>query len=790
VKYKHSTFIKAATAVALLLALCGPTMPVTRHLPMGVVVVVDASAAMTPAQAVYATSVTNSIAGDKRTKWIRVVYAGDSRLQSVNNIERAVRDAAAMVPDGYSPRVVLISDGNTVRGDLSRAILELQQMHVAVDTTPLPVERIALESVALLDRVYSGERFAIDVAVISPHEAMAEVEINVGSGKWQAQSLHLQRGRNLIHTQQRALSPGAVVISGKVSAGGLGQVSFARLLDVRRANIAYVSHGSSGLTKHLLRALRTRGAAIAQKTSLNRDSLAGVQLIVLSNQDLTALNPAQKEQVAEYVTDGGGLLLLGGAEHPYKEDGRMDALDRVLPAAPAPPDNSGDKCVVILIDKSSSMNGEKIRMARQSVLAIADTLSPQDAVGVLAFDHTFRWVVPIEKFRDRRVFLKEVSNLTADGGTEIPPALSAAYQAVLMSKAKYRHLVLVTDGISEEGESLQLAREASRQSIAISTVGLGTAVNRSFLEAVASASGGRSYFLATAEDLKKITLKDVRDYTGSNAIDRAFKPIVLQGSGVLDGVDMPKASALIRYTRYTTKPGGEAILGIGEAGKDPLYVQWQYGLGRVGLFTSDALGEWATSWSEPSGFDQLWTNLARDLYSHTKTSEVAAVAGHEELKVRYSLGPKARRGAAPPKISVLGPNGFSKSVSLQETTPYSYAAQVNIGDQLGVFRVLPEPPSTEFPPTALLAQRGGEPGSGKEVLQEIARQTGGSFYTDPAFRPVGEASPVRRRIDLWPGLVTLAIVLNIFELALRRKRLSLSAFVRPRQRRTFSTVEN
>jgi Ca-activated chloride channel homolog len=464
----------------------------------------------------------------------------------------------------------------------------------------------------------------------------------------------------------------------------------------------------------------------------------------------------------------------------------------VLPASPEPPENSGDKCVVVLIDKSSSMEGEKIRMARQSVLAIADTLSSQDTVGVLAFDHSFQWVVPIQKFQDRRVFLQKVSNLTADGGTEIPPALSAAYHAALISKAKYRHLVLVTDGISEEGDSVQLATEASRQGIAISTVGIGAAVNRSFLEAVARASGGRSYFLATAEDLKKITLKDVRDYTGSNSVDRPFRPIVRQRRDILDGVDMLKAPSLMRYTRYTAKPGAEDILGIGEGGKDPLYVRWQYGLGRVGLFTSGAIGEWGGSWKEPEQFDRLWANLARDLYSHTKTSEVVATAppGQAGITIKYSLGPKALPGLALPTIRVLGPNGFNKPVALQETSPFSYTAQVSIGDQSGVFRILPEPPSTEFPPTALLAQQEGEAASGREALQQIAEQTGGSFYTGPAPNHVWKARPSPRSVDLWPALVGLAITLNIVELALRRKRLGLRKLLRPRPQETFSTIES
>jgi hypothetical protein len=381
--------------------------------------------------------------------------------------------------------------------------------------------------------------------------------------------------------------------------------------------------------------------------------------------------------------------------------------------------------------------------------------------------------MPIQKFQNRRIFLREVSKLTADGGTEIPPALSAAYHAALTSKAKYRHLVLVTDGISEEGESVSLAKEASRQGIAISTVGLGPAVNRSFLEAVAGASGGRSYFSASPVDLKRITLRDVRDYTGSNSVERAFRPIVQQRREILNGVDMQKAPLLTGYVRYTAKPGADEILGIGEAGKDPFYVRWQYGLGRVGLFTSE-IDDWAGSWKGPAGFDRLWLNITRDLFSHTKTSAVVASAapGNEGLLINYSLGPKAASSPAQPAALVLGPNGFEKPAALLQTTPLSYTARVSVDDQSGVYRVLPAPASAAFPPTALLVDQGAirEPADGRNALREIAALTGGNFSTDLAGESAWTAKPVRHRIDIWPAFVSLAIALNIVELVLRRKR--------------------
>ena len=86
---------------------------------------------------------------------------------------------------------------------------------------------------------------------------------------------------------------------------------------------------------------------------------------------------------------------------------------------------------------------------------------------------------------------------------------------------------------------------------------------------------------------------------------------------------MDKAPALKGYARDTAKDGAETILGIDPTKKDPLYVRWQYGLGRSAVFASDAKSRWAADWMTWPGFDKFWTNVARDLLTHADTSEAA-----------------------------------------------------------------------------------------------------------------------------------------------------------------------
>ena len=132
------------------------------------------------------------------------------------------------------------------------------------------------------------------------------------------------------------------------------------------------------------------------------------------------------------------------------------------------------------------MEGKKIELARQAAIGVVENLRPIDLVGVLIFDNSFQWDVPIRRAEDKVLIKRLISGIVPDGGTQIAPALAEAYRKVLPAHATFKHIVLLTDGISEEGDSLDLSKEAAAQHVTISTVGLGQDVNRAYLEKVAS----------------------------------------------------------------------------------------------------------------------------------------------------------------------------------------------------------------------------------------------------------------------------------------------------------------
>jgi uncharacterized membrane protein len=619
---------------------------------------------------------------------------------------------------------------------------------------------------------YAGEQIPIDLTVSSPENASGSVAVSAEGKDLGNNPVQLRPGANLIRIHARLNSVGANAVSGAVNAGKLGVLPFEQAITLRRAKVLFLSQDPPGTDTNLLQALDRADLDLSRDAALLNGDLSGIQLVILNNLDLNFFTEEQKENLEKYVQSGGGLLLIGGERQVYKPDKQLDALDRVLPAKLAPPETPQGTAVALIIDKSSSMEGRKIELARLSAIGVVDHLRPMDTIGVLIFDNSFQWAVPMRRAEDRGLIKRLISGITPDGGTQIAPALTEAYHKVLPSRATYKHIVLLTDGISEEGDSFDLAREAAQHDVTISTVGLGQDVNRSYLEKVAAASGGRSYFLNDPQGLEQILLKDVQDYSGATAIEKSLKPIVQEPAEVLEGTDMDNAPPLKGYARYVAKPGAEDILAVDEQKKDPLYVRWQYGLGRAAVFASDAKSRWAEQWVTWPGFDKFWINVSRDLLTRSNRSEASAQydAANGDILLTYRLSDELPEPRAVPSIYALGSRGFEQAITIDKVAPRLYRGRVNIGRQTGLFRIRPVTESIAFPEIGFYRQQpeSNDFGSNEALLMQIANRTGGRFNPAPSsiFDPGGRALYTTWR--LWPALLALAIALTIAELISRK----------------------
>jgi Ca-activated chloride channel family protein len=174
--------------------------------------------------------------------------------------------------------------------------------------------------------------------------------------------------------------------------------------------------------------------------------------------------------------------------------------------SPAPPLN-----VCLVLDRSTSMKGEKMDMVKAAAIQVLRNLRPQDILSVIAFSDRAEVIVPATFHQERSRLEAKIQMIQPSGATEIYQGLEAGVKEVMQSldSRRVNHIVLLTDGhtYGDEQECLALASSISEKGIGISAMGIGQEWNDIFLDVLATRTGGSSAFIAQPQDIKRLLLE-------------------------------------------------------------------------------------------------------------------------------------------------------------------------------------------------------------------------------------------------------------------------------------------
>ncbi|OGW27073.1 MAG: hypothetical protein A2X56_01395 [Nitrospirae bacterium GWC2_57_13] len=153
----------------------------------------------------------------------------------------------------------------------------------------------------------------------------------------------------------------------------------------------------------------------------------------------------------------------------------------------------------LVLDRSGSMDGEKMDNLKEAVGYVADHLSDNDLVSVTIFDDQVETVIPSQAAKNRSDIKGKVAKVIPRGGTQISDGLRAGLAEVKKghSAGRVNRVLLLTDGQTwdDEDACLRLAEEAGKQNVAITTIGIGDEWNEKLLLQIAEKSQGNSHWI-------------------------------------------------------------------------------------------------------------------------------------------------------------------------------------------------------------------------------------------------------------------------------------------------------
>lgn len=791
--------LKAIVFVLLVTALAGPRaqLPV-RH--VAVTVVADTSASMPRESIQQSQTLLQNLDRENSNADLRLVtFAGDAQLRDVpsdpqkatisdnatpsamdTDIESAIDLALSEFPKQGARRILLVTDGNQTRGDALAAAIRARAEGVSVYAEPsggvsrLPVQ---LSGVSAPENVFSGERFTVSLELESAQALAGRISVVSNGREIASKPVELRPGSNSADLDARIVETGVNSLDLNFEAQGFQQPLYSQAISVRKPRVLYIS-GQDGPSDPLLKTLDEAEIDVQKADAFPIDpNGANWDAVILDDYPDQPLSPLEGGAIANYVSAGGGLVFIGGDRNAQIAKEPQTAFDKLLPVRGDPnPAPQQPTALVLVLDKSLSMEGPKIAMVRQAARASIAGLRPIDKVGLIAFDKEFRWVLPLASVQETTGADAAIESIEASGGTRIYPAMQAAYEAVLPIQATRKHIILLTDGMSPPGDLPQLEEDAAKNRVTISTIGVGDDVDSKFLQDIAEATHGKSYFIEDPHKITEIVNDETKNLENTEIVEKPVHAVSVRPMELTDGIDFTHSPELLGFVKTKARPGAETILRMNTG--EPLLVRWQYGLGRVATFLSDSRARWSAGWVGWRSYGAFWPQIVRDMSRHDAVvrSGVRFSEDGTETTVTYDVSEGPDNSAAtmlktlePLSVVVTAPDHSESHVVLHETAPDHYEATVE-AEQSGLYRVAANGPASLLPAVGFV--RAPEELKSKSVnvplLEEIARATGGNVNPTVAQLLDERGSQGLQSEALWPYFLVLALLLDLFEVAWRK----------------------
>ena len=704
-----------------------------------------------------------------------------------SDLPSALTLASALLPEDAQGRIVVLSDGATE--DVRAAAQQLAARGVTVDYQSFSGDALPDAQISQLNvpsRVYQGQSFTVTVQVTANHDTAGTLVLYQNRTPVSSREVTLRRGDNTFTFRDVAADTGVVTYEARLISEGdscAQNDSMGGYVYVQGAPKLLLVEGRQGEGSEM--AAMLSAAAMQYETVLpaqlpyDAEQLRQYDGVVLVNVDYDAADEEQWAALDSAVRVlGRGLTVIGG-DSSYALGGyRGSKLEEMLPVT-IDVRNKLDLpslALMLVIDKSGSMSDgmfgtTRLELAKEAAMRAAEVLTPNDQVGVIAFDDAAKWVVNLQKAEDVEAIQNQIGTIRPGGGTAFFTALYEATYALMNAQAQQKHIIFLTDGEAGDTGYLQLCDIMQQNDITLTTVAVGSGADQATLRTLAQQGSGRAYAANEFDNLPKIFTKETYLVSGSYVQNRTFTPVITEQSALTDFEGFPQLSGYLAATEKSL-----ATVSLMSDREDPILAWWQYGAGRVVAFMADSRGAWTSEflqWDQAAAF--YGGMAAFTLPGEEREGQLTTERQGDALRIVYTAPEGAQTGLST-SVTALLPDGTQTQLALQESAPGVYEGEIAAA-QLGAYalRVEQRDASGELQRVMEGGAVNGYSGeydlrnqNAESTLPYLSALTGGREITDSAEMLKSTRAVVRARRDLTQPLLWALMVLLLCDIALRR----------------------
>jgi uncharacterized membrane protein/Mg-chelatase subunit ChlD len=710
-------------------------------------------------------------------------FAGFESAANPNytNLASALQLAASILPSDTRRHVVVVSDGRANLGDAVAEARILRAEGVRVDTVALTVP---VGNEAYVDRVDApptlnlGEQATVQAVVVSNVATPATVSWYVDRTLLSSAQVNLANGETTLsqtvkpsdtgfHTVRVTIDP----VRDTYSENNAGE-ALIQVLGPPRVLVVEQAAGDAASLEAALRSTVILTTAITpDQLPQTPASLAAYQSVVLVNIPASSLGAAGMGLLQAATRDlGTGLVVIGGSDSFGPGGYAGTALETALPVQIQLPQDMQKPPVAVILVLETMESGQGDQVLRGAADAVVDQLTPRDMVGVT--NGTMgNVIVPLRPLSDKAAVKAAINSMSLGDPPSYAADLNAAAQQLASAKASVKHIILLGDGDAQDNYQ-PLITAIHDKGITVSTVAAGSfGTNPTVMQEIANWGHGRFYQSSGPNDVPQILLKETNEALKPWIVEGTITPHLASLLEALPGVPLGLMPPISGYVATTARAAADVVLSSPQG--DPLLATWQYGLGRVTAWTSDAQGRWTADLLRWAAANQFFGDIVRytlpQLGDPALQLESQVQGDHTHLLVTAP----ALSGATV-SVSALTPDLSDAQLTLAPTGPGRFEGDLAAG-QVGSYllRVTESAGgvtrhTNTFGVVVPYSPEYRDLGTDLNTLRAIAHAGGGTLLTNLADVYSVPVPPVQATQPIDELLLVLAALLFPIDVALRR----------------------
>ena len=151
----------------------------------------------------------------------------------------------------------------------------------------------------------------------------------------------------------------------------------------------------------------------------------------------------------------------------------------------------------------------RIETAKECLFKLIDSMNDRMNMALTTFNTFSNVIIPLSPKSELKSISNRINSISAQGGTDLAVALKGAADCLNESTAKFKRVIIITDGWDNRPEFMALARELNKKDILITILSIDSGSNSSNYDKLSELKGCNYYFILNEYDMEKYLIKQL-----------------------------------------------------------------------------------------------------------------------------------------------------------------------------------------------------------------------------------------------------------------------------------------